>query len=97
MRRARARTRVLMAAMRQHATVRAHAGPRRGRPAYLVTSGAARLESLGVVPAAVDLPLLVKVDEVHQELAAHAAHEARRVPAQGVTGARCKHRQVAAA
>jgi len=63
---------------------------------YLVAGGAARLQPLGVVPAAVDLPVLVEVDEVHQQLVAGAAHEAGRVPAHAVTGARRKHGDVAA-
>lgn len=52
---------------------------------YLITGGAARLQPLSMVPAAVDLPVLVEVDEVHQELIAHAAHEAGWVPAHAVT------------
>lgn len=52
---------------------------------YLITSGAAWLQPLGVVPAAVDLPVLVEVDEVHQELIAHAAHEAGWVPTHAMT------------
>ncbi|TNN29514.1 hypothetical protein EYF80_060337 [Liparis tanakae] len=60
------------------------------------TGGAARLQPLGVVPAAVDLPVLVEVDEVHQQLVAGAAHEAGRVPAHAAAGARRKHRDVAA-
>lgn len=52
---------------------------------HLIAGGAAWLQSLGVMPAAVDLPVLVKVDEVHQELVAQAAHEAGRVPTHAVT------------
>lgn len=52
---------------------------------YLITGGAAWLQPLCVVPAAVDLPVLVEVDEVHQELVAHAAHEAGRMPTHAVT------------
>ena len=48
---------------------------------YLITGGAARLQPLCVVPATVDLPILVEVNEVHQELVAHAAHKAGRMPA----------------
>lgn len=61
---------------------------------YLIAGGAARLQTLSVVPAAVDLPVLVKVDEVHQELVAHAAHEAGGVPTHGMAGAGCKHSNV---
>lgn len=53
---------------------------------YLITGSAARLQPLGVVPAAVDLPVLVEVDEVHQELVAHAAHKAGWMPTHAVTG-----------
>lgn len=52
---------------------------------YLITGSAARLQPLGVVPTAVDLPVLVEVDEVHQELVAHAAHKAGWMPTHGVT------------
>lgn len=74
----------------------AHGTGRGGRGLYLVTGGAARLQPLGVVPPAEDLPVLVEVDEVHQELAARAAHEAGRVPAHAVARPRCKHGDVAA-
>lgn len=63
---------------------------------YLVAGGAARLQPLGVVPAAVNLPVLVEVDEVHQELVAHAAHEAGGMPAHAVTSPGCKYSDVAA-
>lgn len=49
--------------------------------ADLVTGCTARLEALGVVPATVYLPVLVKVDQVHQEFIADSAYEAWRVPA----------------
>lgn len=52
---------------------------------YLVAGGAARLQPLCVVPPTVDLPILVKVDEVYQELIAHTAHKAGRVPTHAVT------------
>ena len=52
---------------------------------YLIAGGAARLQPLGVVPSAVDLPVLVEVYQVHQQLVAHAAHEAGRMPAHAVT------------
>lgn len=51
---------------------------------YLVARRAAGLEALGVVPAAVDLPILVEVDQVDQQLVADAADEAGRVPANAV-------------
>lgn len=53
---------------------------------YLIAGSAAGLQPLGVVPAAVDLPVLVEVDEVHQELVAHAAHKAGWMPTHAVTG-----------
>lgn len=52
---------------------------------YLVTGGAAWLQPLCMVPPTVDLPFLVKVDEVYQELIAHTAHKAGRVPTHAVT------------
>lgn len=64
--------------------------------AYLIAGGAARLQPLSVVPAAVDLSILVEVDEVHQELITHAAHEAGRVPAHAVARPGSKHSDVAA-
>lgn len=51
---------------------------------YLIAGGAPRLQPLGVVSTAVDLPVLVEVDEVHQELVAHAAHEAGWMPTHAV-------------
>lgn len=64
--------------------------------AHLIAGGAAGLQPLSVVPAAVDLPILVEVDEVHQQLLAHAADEAGGVPAHAVTRPRGEHRDVAA-
>ncbi len=52
---------------------------------YLIAGGAAWLQPFGVVPPAVDLPILVEVNEVHQELIAHAAHEAGWMPTHAVT------------
>lgn len=48
---------------------------------YLIACGAAGLEALSVVPATVDLPILVEVDQVDQQLVADTADEAGRVPA----------------
>lgn len=62
----------------------------------LIAGCAARLQALGVVPATVDLPILVKVDQIHQQLVADGAYEARGVPANPVAGARCKHGDVPA-
>jgi len=47
---------------------------------YLVTGGAARLEGFGVVAAAVEFSFSVEVNQVHQQLVAHATGEARGVP-----------------
>lgn len=47
----------------------------------LVASGAAGLERLGVVSAAVEPAVPIEVDEVHEELPADGAGEAARVPA----------------
>lgn len=52
---------------------------------YLITCSAAGLEALGVVPATVDLPILVEVDQIDQQLVADAADEAGRVPADAVS------------
>lgn len=48
---------------------------------YLVTGRAAWFEQLSVVPSAVDLSIVVEVDQIHQQLATRGAGEARRVPA----------------
>lgn len=52
---------------------------------YLIACGAAGLEALGVVPATVDLPILVEVDQVNQQLIADTADEAGRVPADAMS------------
>ena len=70
-------------------------GPQAAR-SDLIAGCAARLQALGVVPATVDLPILVKVDQIHQQLVADGAYEARRVPANPVAGARRKHGDVPA-
>jgi len=62
----------------------------------LITGCAARLQALGVVPATVYLPILVKVDQIHQQLVADGADEARRVPANAVAGTGRKHGDVPA-
>lgn len=63
--------------------------PRRAG-SYLVAGGAAGLEALSMVPAAVDLPILVEVDQVDQQLIADAADEAGRVPANAMPRSRGK-------
>lgn len=56
-----------------------------GAVSYLIACGTAGLEALGVVSATVDLPILVEVDEVDQQLIADTADEAGRVPADTVS------------
>ena len=63
---------------------------------YLVTGGAAWLERLGVVTPAVDVVVLVEVDEVDEELLARDADEAGGVPADAGARALRHHRHVAA-
>lgn len=64
---------------------------------HLVAGLAPRLHPLGVVPAAVDLPVLVEVDEVHQQLSAGHTLEALGVPAAAVARPAGKHCDVSAA
>lgn len=52
---------------------------------HLIACGTAGLEALSVVPATVDLPILVEVDQVDQQLIADTADEAGRVPADAVS------------
>ena len=52
----------------------------------LVTGCTAWLQALCMVPATVDLPILVKVDQIHQELVADGAYKAGWVPADTVAG-----------
>lgn len=63
---------------------------------YLVARCAPGLEALGVVPAAVNLAVLVEVDQVDQQLVADAADEAGRVPANAVPSSRGKDSHVPA-
>ena len=63
---------------------------------YLVTGGAAWLERLGVVTPAVDIVVLVEIDEVDEELLARDADEAGGVPADAGARALRHHRHVAA-
>lgn len=69
-----------------------------GKPAgvcsNLIAGCTARLQALSMVPATVYLPILVKVDQIHQELIADSAYEARRVPANAMASAGCKHSDV---
>lgn len=48
---------------------------------YLIAGRASRFERLRMVSSAVQPPLPPEVNQVHQEFVAHAAGEARRVPA----------------
>lgn len=47
---------------------------------YLITGGASWLQPFSMMAPTIDLAVLVEVDEVHQELLAHAAHKAGWVP-----------------
>jgi len=62
---------------------------------HLIAGRAAGLEGLGVVAAAVHASIPVEVDEVHEELAADAAGEARRMPAGIWAQSRGEHGDVA--
>ena len=64
---------------------------------YLVAGLAAGPARFGVVPPAVDAPILVEVDEVHQQLPTRGTAEALGVPARPMAGPRRKHRHVASA
>lgn len=64
---------------------------------HLVTGLAAGLQPFGVVPATVDLPVLVEIDQINQQLAAGDTLETLRVPAASVTRPAGKHRYVSTA
>lgn len=57
---------------------------------YLIARCTPRLEALGMVPATVNLAILVEVDQIDQQFIADAADEARRVPADAVPSSRGK-------
>lgn len=61
----------------------------------LVAGAAARLEGFGVVAAAVEPAVPPKVDEVYQQLTAHAANEAGGVPEGGRARAARRHGHLA--
>ena len=48
------------------------------------------------MPSALDLAVVVEVDEVHQQLVARGARETRRVPAGSHTGPGGEHRHLTA-
>lgn len=50
----------------------------------LITGCTARLQALSMVPTTVDLPILVKVDQVNQKLVADGAYKAGWMPADAV-------------
>lgn len=60
----------------------------------LIACGAAWPEELRVVSAAVDLPVLVEVDQVNQRLVAGVADKAGGMPAGPVPQPGCKNPQV---
>jgi hypothetical protein len=55
----------------------------------LVTRGASWLSRLSVVSAAIELPILVKVDQIYEEFLADGAAEAGGVPYSGGSSPRC--------
>ena len=63
---------------------------------YLVAGGAPGLYRLGVVPPAEQFAVLVKVDEIHQELFAYGAGEAAGMPAVVGAQARGGHADISA-
>lgn len=58
---------------------------------YLVTGRAAGPEQLCVMTAAVEMPVVVEVDEVYQGLATGLAGKASRVPAAPLSCPGCEH------
>ena len=64
------------------------------QPAYLITRSTSGLDQLGVVAAAIQLPVTVEVDQIHQQLLARRAHEARRVPDPVLASTGRKHSDV---
>lgn len=58
---------------------------------YLVTSRAAWPQQLSMMTAAVEMPIVVEVDEVYQGLATDLAGKASRVPAALLSCPGCKH------
>lgn len=58
---------------------------------YLVTSRAAWPQQLSVMTAAVEMPIVVEVDEVYQGLATGLAGKASQVPAVPLSCQGCKH------
>lgn len=62
---------------------------------HLVAGRAPGLQRLGVMPSAVQLTLPVEVNEIHEQLLAHATREARRVPAGIGPSARREHTDIA--
>lgn len=71
--------------------------PPPGDRPHLVTGLAAGLQPFGVVPAAVDLPVLVEIDQIHQQLAAGDTLETLGVPAASLTRPAGKHSYVSTA
>jgi len=48
---------------------------------YLIAGGAARLERLGMMASTIHASIAMKVDEIHEQLAADATRKATRMPA----------------
>lgn len=64
---------------------------------HLIAGLAAGLESLSVVPATVDLSVLVEVDQIHQQLTAGGTLETLWVPTAAVPRSTGKHGDVSTA
>lgn len=62
---------------------------------HLVAGRASRLQRLGVVPSAIQLPLSIEVDEIHKQLLTDATREARRMPARVWSSSRREHTYIA--
>jgi len=63
----------------------------------LIASGAARLERLGVMPTAIEAPVPVKVDQVHEEFPADGAGKAARMPSTIWAGTRGQYGHISTA
>lgn len=70
--------------------------PRKAQLTHLVAGRTSRLQRLGVVPSAIQLPLSIEVDEIHKQLLTDATREARRMPAGVRSCSRCEHAYITA-
>ena len=60
----------------------------------LIARRASGLDSLGVMPSAEELPVLVEIDEVHQKLFADVAHKTPWMPQVVGSGSGCRHTDI---